>query len=83
MRRLCITLTAAGLVVGLGGPAWASAAPTGMTRGVESHHRAHDRARDQGGNNYQGTSASGSADPPGEGRSHYDQPQHDDPNMLF
>lgn len=83
MRKLCMTLAAVGLVVGLGAPAWAAGAAPPAGAGIESHHRAHDRARDGDGNGYQGTSAQGSDDPPGDGRSHYDRRQHDDPNILF
>jgi len=88
MRRLFTTLGGVALVVVLATPAWADTAPkpathTITTHGDEGHHRYHPRSRDRDGNSYQGTSAQGSDDPPGEGRSHYDKLHHDDDSSLF
>ena len=88
MRGLFTTFTGVILVAGLAGPAWADATPKGavqtvVTHGDEGHHRYHDRSRERDGNGYHGSSAQGSDDSPGEGRSHYDKAQHDDPNVAF
>jgi len=77
MRRVPIIVVGVALTVALAAPAGAQEArtPAGRPLTIDRHH---SRRGDPPGRT-RGTSD----DQPGEGRSHYDRPQHDDPSILF
>jgi hypothetical protein len=91
MRKLLTTVAGVALVAGLAAPAGAetTAKPADRPITAERHHR-DDRPRSRPSGPYAGTRSedpesgprSPDGDPPGEGRSHYDREQHDDP-VLF